>query len=401
MELKEAFDIIDATLGMFRSFAAEIDNRDPKENFLATPVRSEVQTVMTVVDGEFNPDIECKEYYNDVDGDREYKMYIVNIRPVCNYIVNEWPSSKAKKLRKLLYVVFRECLDICEEPLKGIIDVAKDEGYSYHMRYNSSTQDSRTIESVMLDTIHEMYHALGLTEHAESDADDQNNKDDNSLSLQIERGLAILRRLNDLEELDINKIVIPIAKIHKDQKFYDTNKIGVLETCVNNWKSETETCLALKGISIDNNNPFRIQLHVTRLMDKRKGLADEIQMGLDFLYHQKKFPNEKGDNLNDSIGNNNLSTIPKVFKTPEAEQLMRKLMNDGLLDANWQPFNLSIAERGYLADEISNRLKIKNKWKVLGALWNENSETLRQGKNKAVEQPKTGVFIERLKNILA
>lgn len=239
-----------------------------------------------------------------------------------------------------------------------------------------------------------------MTEYAESDADDQNNKDDNSLSLQIERGLAILRRLNDLEELDINKIVIPIAKIHKDQKFYDTNKIGVLETCVNNWKSETETCLALKGISIDNNNPFRIQLHVTRLMDKRKGLADEIQMGLDFLYHQKNSPNEKGDNLNDSIGNNNLSTIPKVFKTPEAEQLMRKLMNDGLLDANWQPFNLSIAERGYLADEISNRLKIKNKWKVLGALWNENSETLRQGKNKAVEQPKTGVFIERLKNIL-
>ena len=27
MELKDAFDIIDATLGMFRSFAGEIDNR--------------------------------------------------------------------------------------------------------------------------------------------------------------------------------------------------------------------------------------------------------------------------------------------------------------------------------------------------------------------------------------
>ena len=143
MELKEAFDIIDATLGMFRSFAAEIDNRDPKENFLATPVRSEAQTVINVADGMFNPEIECKEYYNDVDGDREYKMYIVNIRPVCNYIVNEWPSSKAKKIRKLLYVVFRECLDICEEPLKGIIDVAIDEGYSYHMRYNASSQNSR------------------------------------------------------------------------------------------------------------------------------------------------------------------------------------------------------------------------------------------------------------------
>ena len=171
MELKEAFDIIDATLGMFRSFAGEIDNRDPKENFLATPVRSEVQNVINVADGVFNPEIECKDYYNYVDGDKEYKMYIVNIRPVCNYIVNEWPSSKAKKIRRLLYVVFRECLDICEEPLKGIIDVAIDEGYSYHMRYNASSQNSRTIESVMLDTIHEMYHALGLTEYAEPESE--------------------------------------------------------------------------------------------------------------------------------------------------------------------------------------------------------------------------------------
>lgn len=171
MELKDAFDIIDATLGMFRSFAGEIDNRDPKENFLATPVRSEVQNVINVADGVFNPEIECKDYYNYVDGDKEYKMYIVNIRPVCNYIVNEWPSSKAKKIRRLLYVVFRECLDICEEPLKGIIDVAIDEGYSYHMRYNASSQNSRTIESVMLDTIHEMYHALGLTEYAEPESE--------------------------------------------------------------------------------------------------------------------------------------------------------------------------------------------------------------------------------------
>ena len=172
MELKEAFDTVDATLGMFRSFAAEIDNSDPKENFLATPVNS---IIKTVVDEKLNPEIECKEFYTCVDGDREYKMYIVNIRPVCDYIVNEWPSSKAKKIRRLLYVVFRECLDICEEPLKGIIDVAIDEGYSYHMRYNASSQNSRTIESVMLDTIHEMYHALGLTEYAESDTDDQNN----------------------------------------------------------------------------------------------------------------------------------------------------------------------------------------------------------------------------------
>ena len=57
MELKDAFDLIDATLGMFRSFAAEIDNSAPSKNFLATPVRSEVQNVINVADGVFNPEI--------------------------------------------------------------------------------------------------------------------------------------------------------------------------------------------------------------------------------------------------------------------------------------------------------------------------------------------------------
>lgn len=217
MELKEAFDIIDATLGMFRSFAAEIDNRDPKENFLATPVRSEVQTVMTVVDGDFNPDIECKEYYNDVDGDREYKMYIVNIRPVCNYIVNEWPSSKAKKIRKLLYVVFRECLDICEEPLKGIIDVAIDEGYSYHMRYNASSQNSRTIESVMLDTIHEMYHALGLTEYAEPESEDPSD-DKGGITEDLANSIDWVKLTDNFNLDKIRDIIKTVGRSKKEKK---------------------------------------------------------------------------------------------------------------------------------------------------------------------------------------
>ena len=92
--------------------------------------------------------------------------------------------------------------------------------------------------------------------------------------------------------------------------------------------------------------------------------------------------------------------LPEDFKTPEAELLMQKLVNAGLLTNNWQPVNLSIAERGYLADEISSRLQIKSKWKVMGALWKENPETLRQGKIRAVGQIKTGAFIEKLKKVL-
>ena len=45
MELKDAFDLIDATLGMFRSFANEIENGDHKEKFLMTPVYTSVENV--------------------------------------------------------------------------------------------------------------------------------------------------------------------------------------------------------------------------------------------------------------------------------------------------------------------------------------------------------------------
>lgn len=94
------------------------------------------------------------------------------------------------------------------------------------------------------------------------------------------------------------------------------------------------------------------------------------------------------------------SALPEVFKTPKAEQLMQKLVNAGLLNNNWLPVNLSIAERGYLANDIAKRLIIKDNWKVMGTLWNENPETLRQGMYRALEQAKTRAFIEKLKNAL-
>lgn len=60
-----------------------------------------------------------------------------------------------------------------------------------------------------------------------------------------------------------------------------------------------------------------------------------------------------------NANNTKLDSIPEDFKTPEAKQLMQKLSDAGLLNSNWQPLDLSIAEQGYLAGEISSRLKIK------------------------------------------
>ena len=107
---------------------------------------------------------------------------------------------------------------------------------------------------------------------------------------------------------------------------------------------------------------------------------------------------EEYDNRN--TNDTTIISIPDDLKSFEAERLMQKLINTGILNEEWQPLDLSIAEKGFLAGEIASRLKIKNKWKVFGKLWNGNPETLRQGNNKAAGQTKTGIFIEKLKKIL-
>lgn len=408
MELKEAFDIIDATLGMFRSFSAEIDNSDPKGKFLATPVRRIIQTI---VDEKLNPEIECNEYYTYVDGDREYKMYIVNIRPVCNYIVNEWPSSKAKKIRRLLYVVFRECLDICEEPLKGIIDVAIDEGYSYHMRYNASSQDSRTIESVMLDTIHEMYHALGLTEYAEPDADDQSNNN-GGITEDFANSIDWVKLTHNFNLDKIRDIVKTVGRSKRDKKIivkaiYDaesaTGNIYKIPYSVDKllnelYKEYDENHKGLFDAAYDaSTETLNLDVLMKQAIDEYMERHTATNEDIDEIFETSQAPKIETGKSDSTIDDDKL---PEDFQTPEAKQLMKKLSDAGLLTTDWQPVNLSIAERGYLADEISSRLKIKSKWKVMGTLWNENSETLRQGKNKAVEQTKTGAFIDKLKDIL-
>jgi len=95
-----------------------------------------------------------------------------------------------------------------------------------------------------------------------------------------------------------------------------------------------------------------------------------------------------------------LDSVGKVLKD-ETEQLMQKLVTAGLLTTDWQPNGLTLAERGYLADEISSRLKIKAKWKVMGALWNIGPETLRSAKNGALKTKRGGGFMDKLKEILA
>lgn len=97
---------------------------------------------------------------------------------------------------------------------------------------------------------------------------------------QIDRGVEILHRLNDLEEVVSGKYSLRV-KIFPGQKFYDEQEIEQLETIVRNWQTETITCLDLLVLEKEN---FISTLQSTySIIDKREYLALEIRHGLRFL----------------------------------------------------------------------------------------------------------------------
>ena len=91
---------------------------------------------------------------------------------------------------------------------------------------------------------------------------------------------------------------------------------------------------------------------------------------------------------------------PTELQTQEAEKLFEKLREAGMVDARMQPLNLSNAEKGMLAFELAGRLNIQNQWQVFATLWGTTPGALRSAYNRAIEQQKTMLFIEKLKNIL-
>lgn len=88
--------------------------------------------------------------------------------------------------------------------------------------------------------------------------------------------------------------------------------------------------------------------------------------------------------------------LPEVLLTNEARALHAKLSDAGMVDGEWQPVGLSNAEKGTLAEYLTERLNVPSKWKLWGALWRMNPETLRTSKARGLEQGKTWEFRRRL-----
>ena len=92
-------------------------------------------------------------------------------------------------------------------------------------------------------------------------------------------------------------------------------------------------------------------------------------------------------------------SLPEILCTPQAEALHAKLRNAGWMDERWNPVGLSNAEKGTLAEYLSEKLGIHSHWKFFGSLWNINSETLRTSKARGLDQGKTWDFRTKLDNL--
>ena len=95
------------------------------------------------------------------------------------------------------------------------------------------------------------------------------------------------------------------------------------------------------------------------------------------------------------------AVLPDALCTPQAEALLAKLCDAGVLDAHWQPVGLTNTERGLLAKILSDELGIDTPWKVFGDCWQVNSGTLRTAYNQALNQRKSLNFQDRLKAVMA
>ena len=92
-------------------------------------------------------------------------------------------------------------------------------------------------------------------------------------------------------------------------------------------------------------------------------------------------------------------SLPEILCTPEAEALHAKLRRAGWMDERWNPVGLSNAEKGTLAEYLSEKLGIRSHWKFFSRLWNVNSETLRTSKARGLDQGKTWDFRTKLDNL--
>ncbi len=170
-----------------------------------------------------------------------------------------------------------------------------------------------------------------------------------------------------------------------------------------------------------NGGPAVAREHIERLANELKFYDDSTEAYRDvmaMISQAEKAEQQRADERNQQQQRDLFLTMMGVIKpkntgenTGEPTPLFPKLSTDkamlmwqrlrqaGYIDEHYQPVNLSRTQLALLANEMSNRLGIYDKWKTFERLWNKKN--LRNELNKALDQHKSLSFISLMKNIFA
>ncbi len=88
--------------------------------------------------------------------------------------------------------------------------------------------------------------------------------------------------------------------------------------------------------------------------------------------------------------------LPDVLRTEEAMVLWEKAQAAGYVDANYQSL-ISRTQAAILADEIAERLEIKEKWKAFETLWNRRN--MYRDYHDALNQRQSLQFRDKLREL--
>lgn len=115
---------------------------------------------------------------------------------------------------------------------------------------------------------------------------------------------------------------------------------------------------------------------------------------------QLELIHEEMERLTPEKGRDQEDTVPEPLRSEKATWYKQKLVKAGIIDSNWQPINLSRADKGELAMQLATKLDISNVWQVFGKLWNFSPEQLRTAYNNGCAQKKSEKRRKKYKEIL-
>ena len=174
MELSEALRTIDATVGMFQDLQplGEWD-----EDFLRTPVEVYFQEY---IDENFTPCTERKRHFYHKG--MKKNIFIVDITPVCKSLVNEWPTTQTRQIRKRLVKAYNLCYEAGKKSLYLFAPILYDMKWweKEHYSFTRQNRESCDLYDVLTDTLHEMFHAIKATEDENLDVVNNENIEDYS-----------------------------------------------------------------------------------------------------------------------------------------------------------------------------------------------------------------------------